>query len=296
MATEVNHTGLREDRFRIMQNYLTIMSAESAPEWSLSQARMYEKLVTEAYETLCEHHRALLTNEMEGRAVKGHAEYGQKGEKMYMELLVRVQDRLAGLQPAEQGAGGDRHEPHVIRVEQRKDPRVGTFDGTSQAWLGFRDLFTAEVINRDDIAAINKLRYLQEACVDKAADALGPWERCDQNFEPAWKMLQDRYDDEFPIRQGLVKKIFALPQIKEETFDGLSRAINVVQGVLRQLNAMNVATDQWDPIIIHLLTHKLPPITMDTWEQRRAAGQIPTLKQLLEFIQGRGREEATRGN
>lgn len=289
MAT--NHAAVCEDRSKALHNYATIITAEQVGAWGSPQTRIYEKLIDDAYREYCECHRALMAPEMGDRAAKAHTEQKQKLERVYVAMSILLHDRLEALQPVVNVplAPVAAAEPQVICVEARKDPRVGTFDGTPQDWLSFRDLFMAEVVNRQDLPAITKLRYLQEACVKKAADALGPWERTDQNFEPAWAMLKERYDDEFPIRQGLIQKIFALPATSSESFDGLSRAINVVQGALRQLNAMNVQTDQWDPMIIHLLTQRLPPLTMDMFEQRRAAGDIPSLKALLDFVQGRAR-------
>lgn len=287
----VNHQAICDERYKALQNYRAAVTVEGVAAWGLPQLKLYQKLIDGAYTAFCESHSTLLVPDMDTKAVKTYAEAKQKAEKLYIEMYVCIEDQLVALQPPAPAAPAHvaPAEQQVICVEARKDPRVGTFNGTPQDWLSFRDLFMAEVVNRQDIPAVNKLRYLQEACIQKAADALGPWERTEQNFEPAWKMLQERYDDEFPIRQGLVQKIFALPATHTESFDGLSHAINVVQGALRQLNAMNVPTADWDPVIIHILTQRLPPLTMDTFEQRRATGDIPTLKALLDFVQGRAR-------
>lgn len=52
---------------------------------------------------------------------------------------------------------------------------------------------------------------------------------------------------------------------------------------------MHVKTEHWDPIIIFLLSQRLPGSTINNWEQQREVNDVPTLDQLMTFVQGRAR-------
>lgn len=64
--------------------------------------------------------------------------------------------------------------PQIKRVETALPPQIGEFDGNPANWPSFRDLFITEVHNKE-LDPVSKLRYLQTACVGRAAETLGPW-------------------------------------------------------------------------------------------------------------------------
>lgn len=74
--------------------------------------------------------------------------------------------------------------PPVIRVEQARPPQIGTFSGNPADWPAFRDLFIAEVHNKD-FEPVTKLLYLQKACIERAATKLGPWQPVGDSYQAA---------------------------------------------------------------------------------------------------------------
>ncbi|KAG7197714.1 hypothetical protein KM043_014474 [Ampulex compressa] len=50
------------------------------------------------------------------------------------------------------------------------------------------------------------------------------------------------------------------------------------------LKSLKRPTDTWDDILIHVLISKLDPITAREWQSSLTGSEIPTLKQLLDFV------------
>lgn len=176
----------------------------------------------------------------------------------------------------------------VFRLETVRAPEVGEFDGSPVAWPAFRDLFKAEIHERD-LNDVTKLLYLQRACTGRAKAALGTWKPVANNYSAAWDTLERKYNDNYRIKQALIDELFKLPRCVDETFDNLRKIIDTTTSVLRQLDTMGEQTEYWDAIVINVLVTRIPINTIDAWEQRRNTDQQPTLDKLLEFLEGKAR-------
>ncbi|XP_033218141.1 uncharacterized protein LOC117173610 [Belonocnema kinseyi] len=75
-----------------------------------------------------------------------------------------------------------------------------TFNGKFDAWLGFYDSLNSLVYQDSRIAAIHKLFHLKGCLVDEAADVISTIETSAENYEVAWKLLKDRYDNQKVMR------------------------------------------------------------------------------------------------
>lgn len=131
------------------------------------------------------------------------------------QLLVRyrrgdtaIRHRLAELTPAPAPplVQAD-HTAQMLKILRQREPKIGKFSGEPQLWPAFRDLFLSEVHHRDDLEPVTKLSFLKEACVDKAATALGLWSHTSSSYSGAWKSLCKRYEDVYKVRQGLFRLI-----------------------------------------------------------------------------------------
>ncbi|XP_011859294.1 PREDICTED: uncharacterized protein LOC105556792 [Vollenhovia emeryi] len=58
---------------------------------------------------------------------------------------------------------------------------------------------------------------------------------------------------------------------------------------IRALKALKRPTDQWDDLIIHLVTSKLDQLTYKDWENTIERGKLPTFEELMRFLNQRCR-------
>lgn len=185
--------------------------------------------------------------------------------------------------------------PQVIRVETMRQPEVGLFDGSPANWPAFRDLFIAEVHNRE-MDKVTKLIHLQKACVGKAATTLGPWQPTADNYTAAWEAMLTAYNDDYHVIHGIIGRMYAVPKHDKETYDSLRLVVDTMNGSTRQLESIAEPKVLWDQMWIHLAKQRLPKYTLDAWEQfrnRNGGSQMPTLETFRQFLdtKAKGRRE-----
>jgi len=96
-------------------------------------------------------------------------------------------------------------------------------------------------------------------------------------------MLREKYDDLGLITQKHIRVLFEISMISKENDLLLRRLLDSVLK-LRALKTLKRSTDHWDDPIVHLITSRLDQKTNKAWEVTVKRGEIPTLKQLTEFL------------
>lgn len=173
----------------------------------------------------------------------------------------------------------------VIRME--RPPEVGSFDGNPADWPAFRDLFVAEVHNRDNIDPVSKLIYLQRALTGAAAKTLGPWKPTSENYAPAWKVMLEAYNDDYHVIHGILGKMFAVQKQERESHGALRTILDSLHGGRRQLETLADSTELLEQVWIHVSKQRLPRSTLGSWEQYRnnmGGNKIPSLKEFMDFF------------
>lgn len=73
--------------------------------------------------------------------------------------------------------------------------QIPKFNGSFKGWLEFRDMFTSLIHSQTRLQPVHKFRYLLSYLEGDAARLLGNLEVSDANYEVAWKLLCDRYNN-----------------------------------------------------------------------------------------------------
>lgn len=225
-------------------------------------------------------------------------------ESQFMTGLAMIENRLKEQSSNEQGSflGSDTSDSvpmhsrtHVIHVETARPPQIGTFNGNPSEWPAFRDLFIAEVHNKT-IDPVKKLLYLQEACIEKAAATLGPWQPTADNYQAAWEVMKAAYNDEYHVIHGILGKMFAVQKREKESYESLREILDALNSGTRQLEAISSQPALWHQVWIHYAKQRLPNHTLDSWEQcrnRTGSNRMPTLEEFKAFLdtKSKGRRE-----
>lgn len=216
-------------------------------------------------------------------------------EKMYLRLVAKLETRIQELEferhPPRANSTMNQIDHSVIRLEQMRKPQIGKFNGTPSDWPAFRDLFLAEVHNRH-FDPVTKLLYLREACVDSAADTLGPWQPTAANYELAWQSMIAAYDDEYHVIHAILGKMHATKRHDEESHASLRAILDSLNGGTRQLETITSHTVLLDQIWIHFAKQRLPATTLDAWEQyrnRERSTALPTLEEFKNFLDSKAK-------
>lgn len=174
----------------------------------------------------------------------------------------------------------DQEISNQIKLPQIKLPQ---FSGSYDSWLEFRDTFQSLIHDNEQVGQIQKFHYLRAALQGTAAQVIHAIEFTAANYKLAWDSLIDRYDNTSVLIHTHVKGLFNLPQLLKESSAELRSFVDQISKNLRSLEILGQPTDQWDTLLVYLVTSKLDTKTMREWEERKG-NEVPTLEEMKKFL------------
>lgn len=163
------------------------------------------------------------------------------------------------------------------------------FDGNYLKWLEFRDTFDSLVNKNNSIPLINKYHYLRSSLENSAAVVIRSIEFTADNYENAWKILCDRYNSKnILINNHLKSLLLSIDPIAKESFKALRYLIDHISKNLSSLHTLGLPTEQWDVLLIFLISAKLDSTTSMKWEEyKNSLSDLPTLDNFYSFLRNR---------
>lgn len=235
-----------------------------------------------------------LIEELEPEDITEHGEERAEFENKYFsitaDLETIIESKVEGPNPFQMPRGMRENTPATQGSnhpnEHLKLPRVNlpSFSGKFDEWMPFHNIFDSMIHRNTTLPNVQKMQYLLAALKGAALDVVSSLETSDENYTMAWEMLIDRYDDSSLIVQKHVRALFDLPIINKENHGLLRRMIDSVLKHLRVLKALERSIDHWDDLMVHLITSRIDQRTNRAWEITLKKGEIPSLKQLLDFL------------
>ncbi|XP_075976888.1 uncharacterized protein LOC142977075 isoform X6 [Anticarsia gemmatalis] len=177
------------------------------------------------------------------------------------------------------------HKQNTIRLPKIDLPK---FSGSYQDWLEFRDTFTSIIHKNDSIDKINKLHYLRASLKGSASLVVDNLDFRSENYDAAWKLLCDRYDNKRLLVNNHVQALFNIQPIKHESSKSLRYVIDTTNKNLRALSTLGQPVQHWDTLVIYIVTSKLDQVTNREWEEHRnTLTDPPTLNIFITFLSSR---------
>ncbi|XP_070529958.1 uncharacterized protein [Cardiocondyla obscurior] len=164
-----------------------------------------------------------------------------------------------------------------------------TFSGRYDEWYPFRDTFRSVIHENTAIPKIQRFQYLRSALTDEAKTIIESLEISKLNYDIAWDMLHERYDNEHVIVYTHVRAMIDLPSMQRENATELQRMVDGVNRHVRALVAMQRSADRWDDLLIYILTAKLDNVTSQEWHASLTGSELPTVKRYTDFLMQRAR-------
>lgn len=173
--------------------------------------------------------------------------------------------------------------------DQLKVPclQITPFDGRFEQWEAFRESFTHGIHSRSTMPSIQKLQYLKSVLRDEPEELIRNFGLTAENYESAWKLLNERYDDK---RELIISHFRILTSFVHCTglADDLRRIINKTASSLLALKNLGRPIEAWDDWIVFHVCDKLDAETRRLWEQTQGnETELPTWDILNKFLQGR---------
>jgi len=126
-----------------------------------------------------------------------------------------------------------------------------TFSGKYDEWFPFFDAFNSIIHSNMLLSNVQKLQYLRASLSSEASDVINSLEISDLNYEVAWKLLRERYDNKRVIVHTHIRAIMELPSMTKENSSELRQIADGASKHIRALQALKRPTSQWDDILVH---------------------------------------------
>jgi len=150
-----------------------------------------------------------------------------------------------------------------------------TFNCDFNNWLEFKDTFEALFHNNSTLSSIQKYHYLRSCLGPEALKIIESLEFAAHNYNDAWNLLCDRFDNSRLLVNNHLK------------CGGLRQLVDSVNKHLRTLKTLKLPTNEWDALIIFMVSQKLDKNTNREWEQSRTDKSLPTLTLFFEFLKNK---------
>lgn len=210
-----------------------------------------------------------------------HVTAREEFEREYFRLVGEATDVVEKLK-ADKTVSGSHDRPKVsVKLPIITLPE---FHGNYDSWLSFRDNFKAIIADNDELSNVQKLFYLKSALKGNTGNVVDSLETTEDNYDIAWKMVIDRFENTRLIVSTHVAGLFNLSKVDKPEFKGLRALLDCCNRHLGALKALNQPVDSWDTLLIHLITSKLDRGSYKAWEDTRVDASLPTFEQLKSFL------------
>lgn len=179
---------------------------------------------------------------------------------------------------------------HEIRRSKPKLPEIKLpeFKGEYTKWTFFKNSFETTIHNDIYLTAMQKHQYLVGVLQGEALQVIQGFSISEENYESAWQLLKDTYDNQMVIIETHLDEMLSFPVItKENKADAIRKFIWHIHTHTKSLEALRQPVAQWDTIILHLAKKKLDFAEQRDWQdfvKNRTPQDMPKLSEFLKFL------------
>lgn len=156
---------------------------------------------------------------------------------------------------------------------------VAKFNGSLENWLAFKDSLET-LIPSQELPETYKLTKLCEATINgDARDLIGG--TYTGSYQEVWEALKRRYDQPRHLASIHIACLLDMPTGQQETL----ALVDHVGVVMRALTVMELPVEYWNVIAIEIVQRKVPAATRQAWGMECRSNEIPTPRELLEFVE-----------
>lgn len=158
---------------------------------------------------------------------------------------------------------GDETESHVKLGSLKLKPiEIPIFNGSIEEWKGFSGLFKVMIMNNDSLNDIQRLQYLKTRLIGEAAGMITNIKLEEGNFDKAWKLLVDRYENKRALRNSHLDELFNMEKMEAENASDLQKHHDLASICIHELKDIDAKQ-----LILYLLERKLSNETRMEYEQ-----------------------------
>ncbi|XP_036147267.1 uncharacterized protein LOC105840896 [Monomorium pharaonis] len=173
---------------------------------------------------------------------------------------------------------------------KRKLPTIDLpfFSGNIQDWPAFRDLFLSILERHPNLASVERLHYLKTRVQDEAEERIRNLPTTAKNFQRAWAILEERYENKRVLVKSCLATFCANPRLKGESVADLKKLVHSMIRTSGALETIGRKAAYDNDFFVHYVTEMLDQKTRREWEDAiDDSKEPPTYEQLRAFLDRR---------
>lgn len=219
---------------------------------------------------------------------KEHEAKYEEFELLYNELVIQLNDLLDELgKPAANPAPVPDPRANVVIPNYLPPLNVPlpTFDGAYENWFSFKHLFQNVMARYTAESPAIKLYHLRNSLVGKAAGVIDQDIVNNNDYDAAWAILQERYEDKRVIVDQHIEALYNLPRIARDDAVTFRKFVDTCVKQVEALKSLQLPVDGLaEQMIVNLLAARMDRGTRMAWEAEQTAGALPTYAATIEFL------------
>ncbi|KAL6418613.1 hypothetical protein ACFW04_011959 [Cataglyphis niger] len=162
------------------------------------------------------------------------------------------------------------------------------FSGLYEDWPSFRDLFHS-LIGKDVSAAnVEKLHYLKACLKGEAELLIRSLPTTGENFDRAWKVLTDYYENKRLLVRSYIAKFLSIPRVKGESSAELRNLYHGVLSTVGSLESIGRPITSGEDLFVHLVVDLLDSRSRREWESAISdKTDPPSYAEVIQFLDRR---------
>ncbi|XP_051167313.1 uncharacterized protein LOC127285374 [Leptopilina boulardi] len=284
------------DRFEITQTKIDNLTDEVEMESQFSERTDFEHIFHRISALYQKHIQKLNVSEISPtQSIHSDTSFTNNGSNPSNQIVVDKTTHLGLSRETEtQNLAHSRMNQSQFQAHARFElPKIKTptFEGCFDTWLTFHDSFKSMCHNNQSISPIQKFHYLKACLTGEAAEVISSLETTESNYDVAWNLLKERFDNRKFIAESHVHALFELSTVSKEV--SVRSLLDNFQKRYRALRALDQPVEQWDTLLIYILRMKLNNYNREKWEESVGSTQLPSLKKMTDFLEQRALIEGT---
>lgn len=300
MAESIDILALQRENIRRLNNAIRNYNKDGAARKTASYYATRLESVNSIFHKITSVHMQLIQIADDDASEYSKEDTFEKAEEAFINYKAELLEGLSALQPpAPQQQPPPGPPPpnglNEIVNDNYRDFRlptiaVPTFNGEYHSWPSYKNSFQHLVADNLTLSNLQRLHYLKGSLTGDAKRLIQHYDLVEANYAAAWQKLMSRYDNKKLLVNNNLKSLIHHPGQTKETASQLRLLIDTFSDCLNGLRTLDVSTEGWDPIIVHLLIEKLSVETHSLWEASQMANNdLPTYANLIIFLENRFR-------
>lgn len=204
-------------------------------------------------------------------------------------LKYKFLDKLSKLKTAKPSndseTSSEDSEPKNIHINLPKI-ELEKFNGVYTRYPAFKHQFDAAIDSNNSLSQCQKLQYLKSFLTEEPLNLIRHLDLTNQNYQVAIELLESKYYKYRKIVFDLIDKLLNLKNITSPNSRFYQSLTSTVRQTIAQLKNLSINTDQWNPILVRLVSSKLDAKVHQDWLLTlENHDEIPSLDTLLIFIE-----------